>query len=215
MGRGIDKLFLSLAGKPVIFYSLSALQRSPLVGEIVMTCNASNRRKLEALVRKHRFSKVHALVKGGAERSDSVALALEAIRPAVRWVVIHDGARPLLNPEMIRHGLRTALRRGSAVIATRMVDTVKKADRALKVHSTVDRRALFAVQTPQIFQRSLIANAYRHVRKKGIAVTDDAAAVEARGGKVYLYEFEGPNLKITRRQDIPAAEALLRARRKK
>jgi 2-C-methyl-D-erythritol 4-phosphate cytidylyltransferase len=161
-------------------------------------------------VRRHRFTKVKQLVRGGAERSDSVALALEQIRDETGWVIIHDGARPLLNDRMIRDGLELARKRGSAVIASKVIDTVKQVNGRALVLATVDRRHLYAVQTPQIFRRSLILSAYRHVRKKRLLVTDDAAAVEARGGRVYLYEYDGPNLKITRRQDLKLAEALLK-----
>lgn len=210
MGKGIDKLFLSLQGKPVLFYSLQALQRSPSVAQVFLTCNPANRKKLESLVRRHRFTKVKKFVRGGAERSDSVALALEAIADGSGWVVIHDGARPMLNQKMIRAGLELARKRGSAVIASKVVDTIKKVNGHCRVRSTVDRSQLYAVQTPQIFRRSLILGAYRNVRKKKLHVTDDAAAVEAGGGKVYLYEYDGPNLKITRRQDLPIAAALLK-----
>ena len=210
MGRRIDKLFLPLAGKPVLFHSLKALQRSPLVDRIFLTCNERNRRRLEQLVRRHRFTKVRQLIRGGAERADSVALALEQIRDGSGWVIIHDGARPMLNERMIREGLELAHRRGSAVIASKVVDTIKKVNGHCRVRMTVDRSCLYAVQTPQIFRRSLILNAYRHVRKKKLSVTDDAAAVEARGGKVYLYEYDGPNLKITCRQDLAIAESLLK-----
>jgi 2-C-methyl-D-erythritol 4-phosphate cytidylyltransferase len=210
MGRGTDKLFLPLGGKPVLFHSLKALQRSPLVQQVLLTCNQRNRGRLEQLVRRHRFTKVKAFVRGGAERSDSVALALEKIGDASNWVIIHDGARPMLNERMIRDGLSLARKRGSAVIASKVVDTIKKVNGRCRVKTTVDRRDLYSVQTPQIFRRSLILNAYRHVRKKNLHVTDDAAALEARGGNVYLYEYDGPNLKITRRQDLPLAEVLMR-----
>ena len=165
------------------------------------------------MIRKHRFTKVKRLIRGGAERSDSVALALEQIGVKRGWVVIHDGARPMINDEMIRQGLALASRRGAAVIATRVSDTIKKAGRGGRVIATVDRAHLFAVQTPQIFRLSLILKAYRYVRKRRIAVTDDAAAVEASGGRVFLYEYAGPNLKITRKQDLAVAESLLKERR--
>ena len=210
MGGGIDKLFLRLRGKPVLFYSLRALQRSPAVHQVLLTCNARNRKKLESLIRRHRFTKVKQLVRGGAERSDSVALALERICDGSGWVIIHDGARPMLNERMIREGLELARKRGSAVIASKVVDTIKKVNGRRRVHATVDRSGLYAVQTPQIFRRSLITNAYRHVRKKKLSVTDDAAVLEARGGKVFLYEYDGPNMKITRRRDLLLAEALLK-----
>lgn len=212
MGGRTDKLFLTLGGKPVLFHSLKALQRSPLVGQVFLTCNERNRARLEQLVRRHRFTKVRQFIRGGVERSDSVALALERMDPASRWVIIHDGARPMLNERMLRDGLSLARKRGSAVIASKVVDTIKKVNGRCRVRTTVDRRDLYAVQTPQIFRRSLILDAYRHVRKKKLRVTDDAAALEARGGNVYLYEYEGPNLKITRRQDLRLAEALMKRR---
>ncbi len=210
MGRRIDKLFLPLAGRPVLFYSLRALQRSPSIHQVFLTCNERNRSKLQSLVRRHRFTKVKKMIRGGAERSDSVSLALEKIGKESGWVIIHDGARPFLNEAMIREGLRVARQRGSAVIGSKVVDTIKKVNGRCRVHATVDRNHLFAVQTPQVFRRSLILNAYRHVCKKKLGVTDDAAAVEAWGGKVYLYEYDGPNPKITRKQDIRFAEALLK-----
>lgn len=161
------------------------------------------------LIHRHRFTKVRELVRGGAQRSDSVAAALEKIGQASNWVIIHDGARPLLNERMIRQGLEVARKRGSAVIASKVVDTIKRVNGHARVRATVDRSDLYAVQTPQIFRRSLILSAYRHVRRRKLNVTDDAAALEAHGGKVFLYEYEGPNLKITRRQDLPLAAVLL------
>ncbi|MBV9463442.1 MAG: 2-C-methyl-D-erythritol 4-phosphate cytidylyltransferase [Verrucomicrobiae bacterium] len=213
MGGG-DKLFLKLRGRPVLFYSLRVLQRCPEIGQIVLTCNPENRSRIERLARAHRFHKVGPLLPGGAERSDSVAEALEGVRPEFHWVVIHDGARPLLTVEMVRKGLETARRHGTAVIAKPMSDTVKRATSEGKVLETPDRRELYAVQTPQIFRRSDIRSAYAKVRSRRLAVTDDAAAMEADGKPVYLYEWAGYNLKVTRPEDLPVISALLNGRSK-
>jgi 2-C-methyl-D-erythritol 4-phosphate cytidylyltransferase len=153
---------------------------------------------------------VNDIVAGGARRQDSVAIGLAAVDPDTRTVVIHDGARPCVTPELIAETITSAQRHGSGVAASRIVDTVKFVKRGASVDHTVDRTKLWAVQTPQAFGYELLRKAYARVSEQGETVTDEASAVEGLGEVVRLVEWPKPNIKITTAEDLAVAAALLR-----
>ncbi|MCH7718276.1 MAG: 2-C-methyl-D-erythritol 4-phosphate cytidylyltransferase [Chloroflexi bacterium] len=161
--------------------------------------------RARALVGDDGFAKVCAVVPGGARRQDSVRAGLEALGRC-DWVVVHDGARPLVTEELIERGLEEARETGASCCALPVPDTVKEGDEAGHVVRTLDRSRLWLAQTPQVFSYELLLKA--HQEAEGEA-TDDAALVEALGVKVLLYRGSPRNLKVTTQEDLALVEALL------
>nr|MBA3543142.1 2-C-methyl-D-erythritol 4-phosphate cytidylyltransferase [Chthoniobacterales bacterium] len=209
---GFDKLFAELNGRPVVAHSLAAFEAAVSVRDIILVGRAERLTEYEALIRGAGFRKVVAVIPGGARRQDSVARGLERLTTAADYVAVHDAARPLVRPEEIETILQCAQIHGGASGAAPVVDTLKRVDPALVVRESVDRNHLFAVQTPQIFRRELLAQAYAAVEAAAAEVTDEISAVERLGGKVVLVPNEKPNFKITYPADLALAELVLRQR---
>lgn len=205
---GHDKLFVGVAGAEVLAWALRAFEESSEVGEIALVLNASNADRGRALVAAAGFSKVRHFCIGGARRQDSVRAGLAALA-GCEWVAIHDGARPLVTPDLIARGLAAARATGAAIPGVPLKDTVKVVrpdGTAELVAATPDRSALRAIQTPQVFRYELIVDAYRRAPGE---VTDDAALLEVLGHPVVVYPGAYDNLKITTADDLVVAEALL------
>ncbi len=200
-----DKLFVTVAGRPLLAHVLAAVQECPLVERIVLVVSSANLQRGRDFVAQHGIDKVSAVCRGGPRRQDSVRLGLEALG-ACDWVVVHDGARLLVEP-VITEGLAVARETGAAVPAVPIADTIKMAAADDTVASTVDRSSLWAAQTPQIFHHDLLLRAHREVTAD---VTDDAAMLETLGLPVKLYTGSPLNIKVTTPQDLSIAEALLR-----
>ncbi|MCZ6890914.1 MAG: 2-C-methyl-D-erythritol 4-phosphate cytidylyltransferase [Chloroflexi bacterium] len=205
---GPDKLFLPLLGRPLLGYTLDVLQRVDLVREVVLVLSQSNLERGRALVAEREFHKVTGVCLGGPRRQDSVRLGLQALSPC-DWVVVHDGARPCVEPELVERGLEEARKWGSAVAAVPVHDTLKSADSEGRVTATVDREGIWAVQTPQVFPSETLREAHRQV---DATATDDAALVEWLGRPVHLYTGSQANIKVTTSEDLLMAEAVLRHR---
>ena len=206
--EGVDKLFLPLLGAPLLSHTLAAFEAVPWIQSIVLVLSAANLERGKALVREHGFGKVDEICAGGERRQDSVWRGLEHLAPC-SWVVIHDGARPCVEPQLIERGLEEAMRWGSAVAAVPMKDTVKVVSGQGEVRETLDRRRLWVAQTPQIFSWEVLHRAHQ---QQDIAVTDDAALVELLGYPVHVYFGSYTNIKVTTREDGLVAETLLRRR---
>jgi len=204
---GGDKLFADLGGRPLLARALQPFQDSPLVHRIVLVLSAANLERRRALAEECGIDKLAAACEGGPRRQDSVRLGLEALGPC-EWVLVHDGARPLVTTELIERGLAAARETGAAVPAVPLADTVKLAAPDGTVERTLDRKGLWAAQTPQVFRYGLLLRAHREVSAE---VTDDAAMLEALGLPVKLYEGSAANIKVTTPEDLRLAEALLEA----
>lgn len=208
---GQDKLFISLAGRPVLAWTLAAFEACGAVSTVALVLNESNRSAGERLVREGGFAKVRSTCLGGARRQDSVLAGLRAFdrQGSVRhgYVVVHDGARPLVTPELIERGVAAARAVGAAIPGIPVKDTVKIVGPDGMVAATPDRSCLRAIQTPQVFRFDLLLAAYESSTAE---VTDDAALLEALGHPVVVYPGEYDNLKITTSDDLALAEALLR-----
>ena len=207
---GFDKLFALLDGRPVLAHSIAAFEQTESVTDVILVGRAERLPDLEAMVRSEGFQKVSSVVAGGARRQDSVRHGLERVRLAAEFVAVHDAARPLVRPEVIERIFQSARVHGGAACATPVTDTLKRADSAHAVSGGVERKNLFAVQTPQIFRRDLLVKAYDAVFAAEAEVTDEISAVERIGGKVVLVPDENPNFKITYPADLPLAEITLR-----
>jgi len=207
---GVDKVLALLGGKPLLVRVIDAFQMCDSVDQIVLVVSEQNLGKVRGLITKQGWSKKTVLCFGGRRRQDSVLAGLGRLDQC-DWVVIHDGARPLVTVDLINHGLEEAIETGAAAAAVPVTDTIKVAGADRLVQQTPSRHDLWAVQTPQVFRFDIIAEAYG--RAKG-EVTDDATLVERLGYRVKLYMGSYDNMKITTPDDLVVAEAFLRKRGK-
>jgi len=206
---GMDKVFAPLAGRPLLAWTLAAFKKSDAIDGIVVVASPESMSRMRGFVAEWRFDKVTAVVAGGATRQLSVRAGIEAAADAA-IVAIHDGARPLVTPELIARGVALARETGAALCAVPARDTVKDVEGDPPVvAATPDRARAWLAQTPQVFDRQLLLDA--HARAEADA-TDDSALVEATGHRVRVYEGDYANIKITTPEDLIVAEALLRAR---
>ena len=210
-GRGVrmgqKKQAMRLAGRSVLEWTLDVFEAAAAVEGVVVTVPAEDVAAWTAQLAGVR--KLRAVVAGGAERQDSVRLGLAAVPADVPWVAVHDGVRPCIDPELVARVAAEAAATGAAIAALPVSETLKRgADGWVK--ETVDRDGLWSVQTPQVFRADLLREAHRRAAAEGMAGTDDAALVERLGVAVRLVPGLPGNLKITRPEDLPLAEALLR-----
>lgn len=209
MVANINKQFLRLKDKPVIYYSLNTFSNSNLIDGIIIVCaeNEVDYCKKE-IVEKYKIDKVLKVVAGGKERQNSVYNGLKAISDC-EIVLIHDGARPFVTPEIIECGIKYAKLYGACTCGVIPKDTMKVKDEEGFSAGTPERNKLFSVQTPQCFKYSLITDCHEKLSKDYIGVTDDTTVVEHYGHKVYLYEGSYENIKITTPEDLDIAEKIV------
>ena len=211
MHSKIQKQFLEIGEKPVLYYSLHCFQESPLIRDIILVTGADMISYCkEKIVEKYGFTKVSRITAGGKERYDSVYAGLLCCQDT-DYVYIHDGARPFINADIIQRGYEAVKDTGACVIGMPSKDTVKLADSSGYIKETPDRRIVWNIQTPQIFSYNLIREAYESIRKKDMTgVTDDAMVVEQETGtRILLVEGSYQNIKITTPEDLTVAEAFL------
>jgi len=207
---GFDKLVASIAGKPVIEHTLNAFERANSVADIVVVTREDRLREFEKLMGKR--TKVCAIIAGGEHRQDSVQAGLQHLKPETKYVAVHDAARPLVTPEQIERVFAKCQQHGAAALAEPVSDTLKRAEANLQVTGSVDRNQLYIMQTPQIFERGLLEEAYAAVLAKKLRITDEVSAVEHLGPKVVLVPNEDSNFKITYERDLRLAEFILQQR---
>lgn len=206
---GFDKLFALLAGRPVIEHSIGAFEDTTCVDEIIIVGRANRIDSLRALT--GQFRKVRAIIPGGDRRQDSVRAGLDAVSHA-DFIAVHDAARPLITAKEIERVFAAALEHRAAALAAPVGETLKIADRNQCVIGSIDRENVFAMQTPQIFARDLLVEAYDRVAKDSLAITDEVSAVQHAGGHAIIVEAEDYNPKITFPNDLAVAELILRPR---
>lgn len=203
--KGPNKLFTSLRGKPVLAWSIDTCHGFDLVQQIVLVLNDKDLARGRILRRQRDWAKV-TVCSGGARRQDSVKEGLRQLDNC-DWVMIHDGSRPFLTPDLIQDGLKAAGETGAAVAAVPVKDTIKRSDSRSLIGETIKRRWLWAAQTPQIFSFDIITRAYGNLTTE---ITDDSAAVEQMGYKVKLYMGDHQNIKITTPEDLKLARIIAR-----
>jgi 2-C-methyl-D-erythritol 4-phosphate cytidylyltransferase len=211
---GFDKLFAVIAGEPVIAHPIRAFERATSVDEIVVVAREDRHDEIRNISRDKGFKKVLSIVPGGERRQDSVRAGLDRINHDAKYVAVHDAARPLISPEQIERAFAQCRVHGAATLAQPVNDTLKRVDADLLIVGSVDRHQIYAMQTPQIFERKLLEDAYRAVYAENILVTDEVSAVERLGCKVALVLDDDFNLKITYPRDLPVADFILRDRAK-
>ena len=206
---GCDKQLLSLLGIPVLARTLSTFQQCNMVRDIVLVTKEEQIPDMQILVDTYQITKVKAIVAGGNERQQSVANGLDAVSCDTVYVAIHDGARPLIQPEDIIKVITAAGETGAAALGVPVKDTIKVVDDTGKILDTPQRSALMAVQTPQVFNFSIYDSALKRAKELHLAVTDDCQIVEDAGYPVYIVEGSYKNIKITTPDDVALAELLL------
>jgi 2-C-methyl-D-erythritol 4-phosphate cytidylyltransferase len=209
---GFDKLFAVIAGKAVIAHTIRAFERARSVDGIIVVAREDRHDEIKTIVRDEKCEKVRSIIPGGKRRQDSVRAGLNHLDQVTRYVAVHDAARPLITSEQIDRMFQECANHGAAALAEPINDTLKRADSDLLVTGAVDRHQLYAMQTPQIFERQLIEEAYRAVYAENISVTDEVSAVERLGRKVVLVLNDDFNFKITYPRDLPVAELILKER---
>ena len=212
MHSRIQKQFLEIGGKPILYYSMKCFQESPLIRDIILVTGEDMISYCQKeIVEKYGFTKVSKVTAGGKERYDSVYAGLLCCQDT-DYVYIHDGARPFVTEEMIQRGYEAVKRTNACVMGMPSKDTVKLADPSGYIKETPDRKIVWNIQTPQIFSYELIRGAYESIRQKDMSnVTDDAMVVEQETGtKILLVEGSYQNIKITTPEDLAVAEAFLR-----
>lgn len=206
---GVDKTLAPLEGEPVLARTVGVFEASPLVSAAVVLVAQHNLTAVVDVARAHAWRTVRHVRLGGVRRQDSVGLGLKALPPECQWVIVQDGARPLLTERLLEAGLRAAQDTGAAVAAVPSADTIKRVSDDGRVLETLDRRSLALVQTPQVFRRDVLERVHREVAEDA---TDDAAMCERLGIEVRVFLGDAANLKITTPTDLVVAAALWRAR---
>ncbi len=207
--EGEDKMFSRLGRRALLASVVGIFQACDAIDEIVVVLRKSNIISGRQLVARYRWSKVIQVCRGGERRQDSVKNGLSFLR-SCDWVVVHDGARPLVSRDLIEKGLVAARETGAAIAGVPVTDTIKAADEKQIIVNTLARQRLWRIQTPQVFRFDIIYEAYN---KADNDVTDDASLVEALGRKVKIYMGSYDNIKITTPADLELAKALLRKRK--
>lgn len=211
MGGARSKVLEPLCGRPTLWYSLSAFSNCGEIAEIAVVCRAEDMEQFQTVI--DRFSAEHpsapdiSLASGGAARQDSVFCGVRALSGGLEYIVIHDGARPMVSPDVITAVCADAVEYGAATAAVPSKDTCKLGGEF--VEATLPREKLYAVQTPQAFRRDLYLYALEKAKQDGKTYTDDCQLIEAAGGRVRLSKGDYKNRKLTTPEDLLIAQTLL------
>ena len=209
MGPNVEKIFLEIAGKPVVAHTWQRFANAKCIDEIILVVRDGMQSAFQELAEKFSLKKPFRLVVGGKERQDSVWNGLEAVSPSTEIVAIQDAARPCTSEALIEATIAAARETGAAVAAQAITDTIKESADGKIIDRTLDRAKLWAVQTPQTFRLPVIKKALAEVRNRGLLVTDDTAACDLIGQPVRLVVTSQPNPKVTRPEDLPYISVLL------
>ena len=213
MGAGRNKLLLEIEGVPVLIYTLRVFEQDQQCTGIVLVINSEEEQELRNLLKQYQIEKVIDLVPGGKERQYSVYHGVQAMKEN-GVVLVHDGARPFIDDQQISQLVSAAATVGASVLAVPLKDTVKKVEDG-KVSETIDRSSLWAIQTPQAFRMPLLKEAHEKAEAEGFLGTDDASLVERMGYDVIIVEGHYDNIKLTTREDLYFAEAIIQKRTSK
>ena len=207
---GARKPLIELAGRPLLAHTLEAFERAARIGAVVVLAHAEDLEAVRDLAAQLPANKVRAVLPGGAERCDSVRIGVshELTQDTTSLVCIHDGARPLVTPELVDRVVERAAATGAALLALPVRDTLKHAA-GEGVDRTVDRSELWSAQTPQVFERARFSECLREAERGGESPTDDAALWERSVGPVAIVRGDPANLKVTEPDDLALAQAIL------
>jgi 2-C-methyl-D-erythritol 4-phosphate cytidylyltransferase len=206
------KVFINLDGRAVWLRSAELFVNRKDVVQTILVVSPEDLDTVRQKFGSHLGLLGIEVVAGGAERFDSVANALATVRDDVDLVAVHDAARPCLSTNLIDDVFAAASKTGAAMLAVPISDTVKKSDAAGMIMETLSRKHLWLAQTPQVFRRDLLIGAYAKRSQLNAEITDDAQLMEAAGHAVYLVNGSSSNIKITTKEDLTLAEAILKSR---
>jgi 2-C-methyl-D-erythritol 4-phosphate cytidylyltransferase len=209
---GVNKQLAKIGDTPVFIMSALAFERSQLVSEIILTAPAEDVSRYEKMARNFGVTKLKLAVAGGSTRFLSVRNALEAVSKKCEYIAVHDGARPLITTTDIDRVLNDAVKYEAAIAAVPATDTVKRAAANGFVEDTPPREKLYYAQTPQAFKKKLYLDCIGKLGDTAQYLTDDSMLVEKCGGYVRITEITACNMKITRPEDLVAADAIYSGR---
>ncbi|MDF2672555.1 MAG: ispD [Clostridiales bacterium] len=211
MGQVLNKQFIKIGNKEILARTIEAFQNTAEINEIIVVCSENGIEYCkENIIVKYGLSKAVKIVPGGRERQDSVRNGLNSCNEDTSIVVIHDGARPFVTSDIIRESIICAEEYGACTAAVPTKDTIKKVGEDKFSIATPNREGLYAVQTPQGFKYDLILEAHKQAKDKNILATDDTMLVENMGSKVKIIAGSNMNIKITTREDLIFADAILK-----
>lgn len=209
LGGSTRKQFLLLRGKPIIVHTLQQFEHCADVDEVAVAVPSSAIVEMESTVSRYRLHKVSKVIVGGAQRQDSVALVLKTLRAKPSDIImVHDGVRPFIDPKKISQSIAACKEYGAAVLAVQPKDTIRRSRGGGFFDETLDRSALWLVQTPQTFRAEILLKAFRQAAKDRFTSTDEAALVERIGVRARIVEGSYDNVKITTKEDLDLAELI-------
>lgn len=201
MGSEVSKQFIEIDEKPIIYYTIKAFEKCKDIDEIILVLPKNEIDYFKNNILNRFDLRISTIIEGGKERYDSVYNALNYIENC-DTVLIHDGARPFVSLDIINNGIKYAMEFGAAAPGVTPKDTIKIVDDNGFSLDTPDRNSLIAIQTPQCFDYNLIKQCHSKIREENVIVTDDTMVVEFFGHKVFLYEGDYKNIKITTPEDL-------------
>jgi 2-C-methyl-D-erythritol 4-phosphate cytidylyltransferase len=211
-GGGEKKTFAKLDGRPLFLRTLELFVTRPDVCQTILAVAPEDLEQVKSKYGPNLGFMGVRLVQGGDRRVDTIAAALEAVSDEAEYVAVHDAARPCVRAELVDRVFDEARKSGAAILAVPLTGTIKRVSGAKVVEETVARAGLFEAQTPQVFRKDLLRDAYGRLDPAVVDITDDAQVLELAGTAVAVVESDGTNLKITTRSDLPLAAAILKAR---
>jgi len=206
---GKNKLLDEISGIPVFVHSLKNFKDACPDNQIALVCSSNNIEIFKNAASKAIPENNFLFIIGGNERFNSVINGLNSLPLNVKYVAVHDAARPLTKKNILEQCIESCIKHGSGITAKKVTDTIKVADKNLKVNKTIDRTNLWSMETPQVFKLIELINAYKKITDENLSVTDDAEAMELSGHSVYLVNNPEPNIKITFPNDISYVESLI------
>ena len=210
MSGKTKKQFLRIGGKPILFYSLKTFELCRAVDEIILVVKEEDLAfAAQDIVDQYGISKVNKIIPGGAERQDSVLCGLTAVGKNPDIVVIHDGVRPFVTKQQIENGIQNCTKYDAVVCAVPVSSTIKQVKNGV-VLKTINRKGLWEIQTPQIFNYKLILSAYQDASSNAFTATDDAMILERLGKKVHILPSDRKNIKITTCDDLDFAGYMIK-----
>lgn len=210
MGREVSKQYIEIDGKPILYYTLKSFIENKNIDEVILVIPKEEKEYCEKNILLKYSLKVDKIVFGGAERQDSVFNGLVEASGS-KYVLIHDGARPFVSEKIIKEGIELVKEYKAVAPGVMPKDTIKVRSDNGYSEETLERSKLVAVQTPQIFDYNLILSCHKRVKEEKVLVTDDTMVVEMYGEKVYLYDGDYTNIKITTPEDLVLAEYLTKS----
>ena len=211
MNAGQNKLFLTLRDKPILIHTLEVFERDANCIGIWLAVKPDEREIIQGMLDRYHITKVKGLPSGGDERQHSVHACIQAAGSDSELILVHDAARPFIEPTVIAQLTKTAHETGAAIAGVKAKDTMKRVRNRI-IEETMDREQLWSIQTPQAFQSDILINAQKQAAQDGFLGTDESMLVERLGIAVHVVESTYDNVKMTTQEDLLIGEAILQKR---